>query len=241
MLRSRRDNRWTHREVNVKHARWCQCCRETQNRIPGVLTSCGCPNKRLETQWLQTTWVYSPAFWRSESGVSLAGLKQGVIRAVFLLEIPGRVCSHRPPHHPTSFPLYPPPTLAPREGFPGGSVVKNLPAMQRWRRCGFDPWVRKIPWRRKWQPTPVFLPGKSQGQKSQVDYNPRGHKESNRTEDLSTAQYSSRGSVHFSLVAHVTSPATLCSMQILSSLTTDGTCAPCNGSMESPASPCLLI
>ena len=130
MLRSRRDNRWTHREVNVKHARWCQCCRETQNRIPGVLTSCGCPNKRLETQWLQTTWVYSPAFWRSESGVSLAGLKQGVIRAVFLLEIPGRVCSHRPPHHPTSFPLYPPPTLAPREGFPGGSVVKNLPAMQ---------------------------------------------------------------------------------------------------------------
>lgn len=102
MLRSRRDNRWTHREVNVKHARWCQCCRETQNRIPGVLTSCGCPNKRLETQWLQTTWVYSPAFWRSESGMSLAGLKQGVIRAVFLLEIPGRVCSHRPPHHPTS-------------------------------------------------------------------------------------------------------------------------------------------
>ena len=42
-------------------------------------------------------------------------------------------------------------------GFPGGSVVKNLPAR---RRCGFDPWVRKIPWRRQWQPTPVFLPGK---------------------------------------------------------------------------------
>ena len=38
-------------------------------------------------------------------------------------------------------------------GFPGGSVVKNLPA----RRQGFDPWVRKIPWRRKWQPTLVFL------------------------------------------------------------------------------------
>jgi len=30
------------------------------------------------------------------------------------------------------------------------------------RRCGFDPWVGKIPWRRKWQPTPVFLPGKFQ-------------------------------------------------------------------------------
>ena len=35
--------------------------------------------------------------------------------------------------------------------------VKNLPAM--WETPGFDPWVRKIPWRRKWQPTPVFLPG----------------------------------------------------------------------------------
>ena len=36
----------------------------------------------------------------------------------------------------------------------------------RGRRCGFDPWVRKIPWRRKWQPTPVFLPGESHGQRS---------------------------------------------------------------------------
>ena len=34
------------------------------------------------------------------------------------------------------------------------------------RRCGFDPWVGKIPWKRKWQPTPVFLPGKSHGQSS---------------------------------------------------------------------------
>ena len=36
------------------------------------------------------------------------------------------------------------------------------------RRCQFDPWVGKIPWRRKWQPTLVFLPGKSHGQKSLV-------------------------------------------------------------------------
>ena len=44
---------------------------------------------------------------------------------------------------------------------PGGSVVKNLPAtLETCRRCRFDPWVRKISWRRKWQPTPVFLPGK---------------------------------------------------------------------------------
>ena len=38
------------------------------------------------------------------------------------------------------------------------------------RRCGFDPWVGKIPWRRKWQPTPVFLPGKSLGQRSLRGY-----------------------------------------------------------------------
>ena len=46
------------------------------------------------------------------------------------------------------------------------------------------PWVRKIPWRRKWQPTPVFLPGKSYGQRSLVGYNPQGRKESDTTEQL---------------------------------------------------------
>ena len=43
------------------------------------------------------------------------------------------------------------------------------------KRHEFDPWVRKIPWRRKWQPTPVFLPGKSQGQRSLMGYSPWGH------------------------------------------------------------------
>ena len=52
-------------------------------------------------------------------------------------------------------------------------TVKNLPAMQETR---FDPWVRKIPWRGVWQPTPVFLPGKSHGQRSLVGYSPWGHK-----------------------------------------------------------------
>ena len=40
----------------------------------------------------------------------------------------------------------------------------------------FDPLVEKIPWRRKWQPTPVFLLGKSHGQRSLVGYSPWGHK-----------------------------------------------------------------
>ena len=50
--------------------------------------------------------------------------------------------------------------------FPGGPGGKE-PACQcrRCKRQEFDPWVRKIPWKRKWQPTPVFLPGESHGQK----------------------------------------------------------------------------
>ena len=63
----------------------------------------------------------------------------------------------------------------------GGLVVKNLPAMQETgRRCRFDPWVRKILWRRKWhthkkrkwQPTPLFLPGKSHEQRSLAGCSP---------------------------------------------------------------------
>ena len=47
-------------------------------------------------------------------------------------------------------------------GFPGGSAGKESTC----RRCGFDPWVRKIPCRRAWQPTPVFSPGESHGQRT---------------------------------------------------------------------------
>ena len=65
-------------------------------------------------------------------------------------------------------------------GFPGGSVVKNLTC----RRPRFNPWVEKIPWRKKWQPTPVFLPGKFHGQRSLVGYRPQGCKESDANERL---------------------------------------------------------
>ena len=54
-------------------------------------------------------------------------------------------------------------------------------------QCGrpaFDPWVGKIPWRRKWQPTLVLLPGESHGQRSLVGYSPWCRKESNMTEQL---------------------------------------------------------
>ena len=65
------------------------------------------------------------------------------------------------------------------------SAVKNPPAMQE---TWFDPCVGKIPWRRAWQPTPVFLPGKSHGQRSLVGYSPWGRKESDTTERLRTAR-----------------------------------------------------
>ena len=55
-------------------------------------------------------------------------------------------------------------------------------ALTRRTLVGFNPWVGKIPWRRKWQPTPVLLPGKFHGQRSLVNYSPRGHKESGTTE-----------------------------------------------------------
>ena len=60
-------------------------------------------------------------------------------------------------------------------------MVKQLPAI--WE-TQFDPWVRKIPWRRKWQPTPVLLPEKFLGQRSLVGYSPWGRQESYTTEQL---------------------------------------------------------
>ena len=70
-------------------------------------------------------------------------------------------------------------------------IVKNPPAMQDsipgfdplrkgWKKVGawttgFDPWVGKIPWRREWQLTPVFVPGESHRQRSLEGYSPWGH------------------------------------------------------------------
>ena len=64
-------------------------------------------------------------------------------------------------------------------------TVENLPACGR---CGFDPWVGKIPWRRVWQPTPLFLPRESHGQRSLVGNSLSGRKGSDTTEWLSTTR-----------------------------------------------------
>ena len=66
-------------------------------------------------------------------------------------------------------------TIGKTTGFPGGSDGKASGL-----QCGrpeFNPWVGKILWRRQWHPTPVLWPGKSHGQRSLVDYSPRGRKE----------------------------------------------------------------
>ena len=61
-----------------------------------------------------------------------------------------------------------------------GQMVKNLPTMQKPR---FNPWVRKITYRKEWQPTPVFLPGEFHGQRSLVGCSPWGYKELMRLND----------------------------------------------------------
>ena len=55
---------------------------------------------------------------------------------------------------------------------------------RRSRRSGFNPWVGNVPWRRKWQPTPVFLPGESHGQRSLENHSPKGCKEPDETKHV---------------------------------------------------------
>ena len=66
--------------------------------------------------------------------------------------------------------------------YPGGTSGKESTCQRRkHKRGGFNPWVGKIPWRRKWQPTPVFLPEESHGQRSLAGLQSTGHKESDMT------------------------------------------------------------
>ena len=78
-------------------------------------------------------------------------------------------------------------------GFPSGSDGKES-------ACGrprFDPWVGKIPWRREWISTPVFLPGEFHGQRSLVDYSPKNRKESDMSEQLTLSHLQWEAENHF--------------------------------------------
>ena len=73
----------------------------------------------------------------------------------------------------------------PTRGFPGGTSGKNAPVNAGDETDpGSTPWVGKIPWRRRWQPTPALLPRKFHGWRSLVGYSPWGRKESETTERL---------------------------------------------------------
>ena len=83
--------------------------------------------------------------------------------------------------------------IGPEEGLPRWLNGKESTCQcRRHRRLRFDPWVGKFLWRRKWQPTLVFLLEKSHGQSSLVNYSPWGHKESDRTERLSAHAWTVR-------------------------------------------------
>ena len=68
--------------------------------------------------------------------------------------------------------------------FSPGFLLRRSSVCLQCGRPRLNPWVRKISWRRQWQPTPVFLPGKFHGQRSLVIYSPWGHKESDTTKQL---------------------------------------------------------
>ena len=65
----------------------------------------------------------------------------------------------------------------------GGASGKEITCQcRRYERRSLDPWVWKIPWRRAWQPTPVFWPGESHEQRSLAGYSPKGSNELDMTE-----------------------------------------------------------
>ena len=92
-----------------------------------------------------------------------------------------------------------------RLGLPGSSDGERI--FLQCRRPGFNPWVGKIPWRRKWQPTQVFLPGKLYGQTSLVGYSLSGHKELDMTEQLALSLspseiINSLGAIYFLFISN---------------------------------------
>ena len=87
------------------------------------------------------------------------------------------------------------------QGFPRWlSGKESAWQCRRCRRRGFNPWIRKIPWSKKWQPAPVFLPGKFHGQRSLVGYSLWGCKESDMTEQLSMHAHVHDFSKYFSII-----------------------------------------
>ena len=96
--------------------------------------------------------------------------------------------------------------MGPPVAFPGSPSGRECTCKcRRRKRSGFDPWVRKIPWRRKWQPILVFLPGESHGQRNLEGYSPWGCKELDTTEWLSTHTRYTLGNLRMRIVEGIRS------------------------------------
>ena len=94
-------------------------------------------------------------------------------------------------------------TLKTQQGLPRWLSVKEFTCQcRRCRRHRLDPWAGKIPWRRKWLPTAVFLPGEFRGERGLVVYSPQGHKESDRTEHVHTKQQLLGSNTPFAIIRH---------------------------------------
>ena len=93
------------------------------------------------------------------------------------------------------------------------------------RRCRFDPWVGKILWRRKWQSTPVFLPGKSHRQRSLAGYDPEGQRVRHDFRNLACMQSDPERSVpsqDLSPICGLLVQCSFCSAMLILDLCTDG-------------------
>ena len=129
--------------------------------------------KNLPAMW--ETWVWSLGWGKEPIPVFLPGESPWT-------EKPGMPIVHGVSESGTTEQLS---TASELLGFPGCASGKE-PACQC-RRCRFNPWVRKIPWRRAWQLTPVFLPGESCGQRSLAGYSPYGPTEWDTIEEIACA------------------------------------------------------
>ena len=124
-----------------------------------VVTFQCCASFYCITKWISHTYIYIypfpfgfPFYLGYHSVLSWVHYSMFLSVVYFIHSINSAYESFQPPD--SSHPI-------PFQGFPSGTTGKNPPAGRGHRRYGFDPCVGKMPWRRAWQPTPVFLPGES--------------------------------------------------------------------------------
>ena len=147
--------------------RKCDCCsQDTYSLHDLILSLCVSIDSARSDKRCNIPAAYPRSMFASVAGVSCGRTP----RVLFTLSL---CCTW------AAFPNSPPrPARAPQVVL----LIKDLPANAGDMRCRFSQWIGKIPWRRAWQPTPVFLPGESHGQRSLAVYSPWGHKESAMTE-----------------------------------------------------------